>query len=259
MGCDGRYSQIAFFIDSLLPALYNVCMTSNRPIGFLLPSLFAIAVFCVVSLQCASTRQLAPSEISAIRCEYIFRNTEKEDADRLERLIERYRMEDFNVFVDVGDDSIYCEFTVESLNDIHRMHNDIRALPQLRKVRDGATVSDANRQIVFEEYDPVLRMEYRTVRLEGGLTMTVKFKISPGSKLYYAAEGEYEEEVPEIHIDRFGNVEFPVTVKEGQRYIYGRTVLGGVTKCVRIYIFTGETDEIPLDEYVRRVMVRLNP
>ncbi len=235
-------------------------MTIHRSVTLSELTLFAVMILCAVLVQCTSRRQLTPSEISAIRCEYIFRNTEKEDADRLEQLIEQYRMEDFRVFMDVGDDSIYCEFTVPSLNDIHRMHNEIRALPQLREVRyDGATVSDANRQIVFEEYDPVLRMEYRTVRLEGGLTMMVKFKISPGSRLFYAAEGEYEEEVPDLHIDKYGNVEFPVTAKEGQRYIYGRTVLGGVTKCIRIYIFTGETDEIPLDEYVRRVMVRLHP
>lgn len=235
-------------------------MTIHQSIKNLALTLFALVLLSVMILQCTSRRQLAPSVISEIRCEYIFRNTEKEDADRLERLIERFRMEDFRVFMDVGEDSIYCEFTVPSLNSIHRMHNEIRALPQLRKVRfDGATISDANRQIVFEEYDPVLRMEYRTVRLEGGLTMTVKFKISPGSKLFYAAEGEYEEEVPDLHIDKFGNVEFPVTAKEGQRYIYARTVLGGVIKCISIYIYTGETEEIPLDEYVRRVMVRLNP
>ena len=209
-------------------------------------------------ISCTARRQLDPASVNMIRCEYTFLNTAREDADRIAKVVERYRMEDFSFFIDVGDDSIYCEFTVAGASDIDRVHKELRHLPQLRQERyAGSSINAPAGSIVFDEIDPVVKMTYRAARLEAGFQMLARFRISPGARLYYAAEGDYEEEVGEIFIDENGVVSLPISVKENQKFVFGRTVLGKVVKCIRIYIYTGETEEIPLDEY--KQFVRIMP
>jgi hypothetical protein len=208
-------------------------------------------------VSCTAGRRLDPGAVSSIRCEYTFLNTEREDADRIAKVIEKYRLEDISFFTSVGDDSIYCEFTVASLADIDRVHRALRHLPELREVRYADAATGAHGEsVVFGETDPVMRMTYRAARLEAGLQMIVKFRISPGARLFYAAEGEYEEEVGDIFIDDDGSVSLPLAVKENQNFVYGRTVLGQIVKCIRIYIHTGDTEEISLEEYERHVRVK---
>lgn len=219
-------------------------------------ALLGMTLLLSALISCTAQRQLDPAMVNMIRCEYTFLNTEREDADRIAKVVEKYRMEDFSFFIDVGDDSIYCEFTVAGVLEIDRVHKGLRHLPQLRHQRyAGSNINASAGSIVFDEIDPIMKMTYRAVRLEAGFQMLVKFRISPGARLYYAAEGDYEEEVGEIFIDDDGQVSLPIGVKENQKFVYGRTVLGKVGKCIRIYIYTGETEEISLDEYQQYVRI----
>jgi len=210
--------------------------------------------FCMMS--CTARRQLDTTSVNGIRCEFTFFSTEREDADRIAAVIERYRLEDFSFFQSVGDDSIYCEFTVPSLEAVDQMHRDLRCLPGQRTVRYNAPLGGGSSDLVFAQFDPVLNITYRAARLEGGMLMQVQFRITPGARLFYAAEGEYEEEVGEVFVDKDGFVKLPVAVKPGQMFIYGRTMLGDVRKCIRVYIYTGETEEISIEEYRRHVLLR---
>lgn len=203
---------------------------------------------------CMVRRVSPPGEISPIRCEFIFQNTEREDADRIAAILERYRLEGMELYMSVGDDSIYCELTVPRLETINKMHNDLRRLPQLRML--GPLAGRDAPEIVFAESDAVLKMTYRAVMLEGGIQMTLKLKITPGAQLFYAAEGDREQEVSPLFIEDDGSVSMPIVVQEGQSFVYGRTVLGDIVKCIRIYIYTGDTKEIPLEEYARHVLMK---
>jgi len=210
-----------------------------------------------VLISCTSLRQLDRSAVNMIRCEYTFLNTEREDADRIAKVIEKYRMEDFSIFISVGDDSIFCEFTVAGASDIDLVHRGLRHLPELREQPyAGASAAAGSQRIVFDEIDPVMKVTYQAARLEAGLEMLVKFRISPGARLFYAAEGEYEEEVGGIFIDDDGLVSLPISVNENQKFVYGRTVLGQAVKCIRIYVYTGDTEEISFEDYKRYVRVR---
>jgi hypothetical protein len=237
-------------------------MKPNRLLPTTAFALLAMILLLCVLISCTAQRQLDPGTVNMIRCEYTFLNTEREDADRIAKVVERYRMEDFSFFIDVGDDSIYCEFTVAGVPDIDRMHKDLRHLPQLRQQRYAdSNINTPAGSIIFDEIDPVMKMTYRAARLEAGFQMLARFRISPGARLYYAAEGDYEEEVGDIFIDKNGLVSLPIAVKENQNFVYGRTVLGKVVKCIRIYIYTGETEEISLDEYEQyvRMMPGMKP
>jgi len=215
--------------------------------------LFVFATSLLMS-GCAMRPQVDNSRINMVTCKYTFANTEREDADRIANVIERYRLDHFPFYMNVGNDSIYCEFTIGNLTDVDMMHRDLKYLPHQR------SSADRNRyggKLVFAEFKPILNVSYRAVLLEGGLQMTLKFTISPGARLFYAGDGDFEIPVEDIYIDEYGQVEMPISVREGQRYIYGRTMLGDVIKCIRIYIYTGETEEISLDEY--RTHVRFDP
>lgn len=214
-------------------------------------SLLVVGV-AVLSAGCAMRPRIDHSRINLVTCKYTFSSTEREDADRIASVIERYRLDDYPFYMEVGTDSIYCEFTLGNLEEIDLMHGELKLLPRFRssadRYRSGGT-------LIFAEQDPTLSVQYRAVQLEGGLQMTLRFSITPGARLFYAAEGDFETEVDDIHIDENGTVKMPIAVREGQRYIYGRTVLGDVMKCIRIYIFTGETEEISLSEYRSRVQI----
>lgn len=230
---------------------WDVC----RPHTLVLSALFILTcALCVMS--CIAQRQIDLTAVNAIRCEFTFFKTEPEDADRIAAIVERYRLEDFSFFQSVGDDSIYCEFTVASLADIEQVHSELRHLPEKRAVRYSAPLGGVdNSDLVFAQFDPVLSITYRAALLEGGMLTQVQFRITPGARLFYAAEGDYEEEVGEIFIDDDGFVKLPVSVQPGQLFVYGRTVLGSVTKCIRIYIYTGETEKISLEEYRQHVLM----
>jgi hypothetical protein len=51
-------------------------------------------------------------------------------------------------------------------------------------------------------------------------------------------------------IDATGNVTLPVTIAKGQEFVYARTVLGGVERCIKVDIFSGETVEITKAAYL---------
>lgn len=216
-------------------------------------SLILAAATLITVEGCAARSMARRSEISPIRCEFTFQSTEREDADRIAEILERYRMEGMELYMSVGNDSIYCELTVPTLETIIKMHSELRRLPQLRML--GPLRGYDGGEIVFAENDPVLRMTYRAVLLEGGLQMTLKLKITPGAQLFYAADGDREQEVSPLFIDDDGSVSMPIAITEGQRFIYGRTVLGNIVKCIRIYIYTGDTQEIPLEEYSMHVFM----
>ncbi len=222
----------------------------TRPVTILLA--FIPIVMSVLAVSCVMRPPVDHSKMNLVTCKYTFSSTEREDADRIARVVERYRLDDYPFYMEVGIDSIYCEFTLGNLEEIDLMHGELKLLPRFRnsadRYRSGGT-------LIFAEQSPTLAVQYRAVQLEGGLQMTLRISITPGARLFYAADGDFETEVDDIHIDENGTVRMPIAVREGQRYIYGRTVLGDVMKCIRIYIFTGETEEISLSEYKSRVRI----
>jgi len=81
------------------------------------------------------------------------------------------------------------------------------------------------------------------------VTVSVSFSVAPGAKLFYSPAPGTEEEVPAEKIDADGKVSLQVSIVKGQEFIYARTVLGEVEKCIKIDIFSGEAADVSRAQY----------
>jgi len=217
-------------------------------------AILAAVLLPVVVLSCMTSQTVEYNPVFNVRCEYVFLNTAEEDSDRIASVVERYRDRNSEMYMEVGLDSIYCEFYISSLENIELMNNELKYLPQLRQPGYQQGLSGGlTQELEFSQKEFVVRATYETARLEAGLQMVLKFTITPGAQLFYAVEGGYEEEVPDLFVSEDGQVELPVSVEEGQRFVYARTLVGEVVRCIRVYIYTGETEDITLQEYLQFV------
>ncbi len=77
---------------------------------------------------------------------------------------------------------------------------------------------------------------------------TVTFNVKPGSRLYYKDSGNREIDITS-KVDSSGRVVLPLTLREGQKFVYARAIKGMVTRYIRINIFTNEVKDVSAGEY----------
>ena len=110
--------------------------------------------------------------------------------------------------------------------------------------------ADGSRRQVFQLADKELRSSFTTVQIKGTVKVTVTFTVTPGATLFHSAAPGQETQVDAALIDATGNVTLPVTITKGQEFVYARTVLGGVERCIKVDIFSGETVEVTKAAYL---------
>ena len=81
------------------------------------------------------------------------------------------------------------------------------------------------------------------------MKINVTFMIAPGASLFYSPAPGAETSVPAESIDETGKVTLEASIARGQEFVYGRTVLGEIERCIKIDIYTGEVAEISKAAY----------
>jgi hypothetical protein len=72
--------------------------------------------------------------------------------------------------------------------------------------------------------------------------------VRPGSRLYYKQPGGVESDIT-AKVDKKGKVVLPVSIHEGQKYLYVRAMKDNVTRYIRINIFTNQVQDINRRDY----------
>ena len=123
---------------------------------------------------------------------------------------------------------------------------DVTLLPKL--AHDLSYKADGT-TLIFQEEGRSVASTFRTARISGSIKITVTFNIAPAAALFYSPAPGEEVAVPAESVDETGKVTLDVSINRGQEFVYGRTVLGEIERCIKIDIYTGEVAEIAKDAY----------
>lgn len=184
-----------------------------------------------------------------IDCTYTFKNVaSQDDQKKLEEAISTVVGTDYSkTGTDVNPTYL---FKVAGAKQIDQIHNNIISI----KGGDNETIelptqiSGQKRSSTFYIEKPEYKVLYGTIGLDAQVEVIVKFQITPGSKLWYKAQGMQEEEISD-KVDANGNVKFNTNIYKNQEYILGRTSYKGAERFIKVNIFTGAVTEINASEY----------
>jgi len=200
-----------------------------------------------------SVAQLGPSEGQAPKietpCKYRFYNVN--DEKEIEATVQTIRRfaKDGRVSTGTGKDAHgeyqQYDFVLSGVEQISEL-NSVLPYQTIKKGNETQT------SLLYEEFGPQYSTNFRTVTLSGAIEIIVRFSITPGAKLYYSMQPGREVPVPATQIDRNGNVALNVRISRSQQYIYARSLLGKVSRYLRINIETGAAEEIARDQYQKR-------
>ncbi|MEC9373558.1 MAG: hypothetical protein VYC34_06930 [Planctomycetota bacterium] len=196
--------------------------------------LAAIPLIALALLSGCAKKPITP--IGPIECRYTFANLPSdEERQRVQRAIERYAIQGSVRTRSTGGD-FETTFRVSSWSQLERLDPYLAFEPSGRRILNRGA--------------PSVAMTYESAQIDASLDVVVRFRISPGAKLYYQPEGRPEEDISQ-YVSRSGAVAFRVKLRPGQKYLYARTELGAVEKFIRIDVFTLEVEEIPPSAYPR--------
>jgi hypothetical protein len=205
-----------------------------------------VFTLCVFTL-CAATLALSGcatfssrTGVTSIPCTYRFKSLSRpEDQSRVEAAIYSVAV---SPVVKAGTVT-YPEyrFRVARMDDLDKLH------PKLLYSNPDTPFSSSLRQTLNVQAAGV-DMTFNSTDVSGSMTATVTFNVKPGSRLYYKHPGSVESDIT-AKVGKAGNVSFPTTIKEGQKYIYARAMKDRVTRYIRINIFTNEVKDITQREY----------
>lgn len=210
-------------------------------------SFYKILVLSVFSslLLTTSCRTISESLVN-VNCVYSFKDVKNEaDQQALENAIVSVIGSDFEK---AGtDESPKYTFIVNNASQIDEIHKNISSL----KSGKGASQIFGNRSSqssAFYMEKPEYRVTYGSLGLEAQIEVIVKFKITPGSKLWYKPEGKIEIDITD-KVDKNGNVKLNTSIFKNQEYILGRTSYKGAERFIQVNIFSGEVQEINKKNY----------
>jgi len=202
---------------------------------------FLAPLFAAATLTgCINVMNNRPTGVSSIPCTYRFKALSRpEDQSRVEAAIHSVAV---GSVVKAGTVS-YPEyrFRVARMADLDRLH------PQLLFNNPQAFIPSTLRQSLNLRGGGV-DMTFDSTDVSASATLTLTFAVKPGSRLYYKNPGGYESDIT-ARVDKKGRVVLPVTVKEGQRYLYARAMKDNVVRYIRINIFTNHVEDIPKHQY----------
>lgn len=198
----------------------------------------AIALAAPILIGCTYSEP-----IGAIDCRLEFQNLDT-DARRMrvKRIIEAHAVPG-TLSARNTSRGYVCDFRVSDFEQLDKMH------PKLTYVWESTWFSKRRRRVLSRGM-PTFAMAYEATDLAGAVETVVRFRVTPGARLYYKPEGEPEVEITD-RVDASGRVRLPVQLRPGQTWIYARSRLGGVEKFIRVNVFTGEMQEIEQRDYPR--------
>ena len=184
-----------------------------------------------------------------IWCTYRFYNAVDEKELSLIAQTVRQHASDGRVQESSGSDSQgrfhEYRFAVASVAEIEKLDS---VLP----FRGGHAGQDGSAVLLYEQFDTQYFTRYRTVTITGSVEIVVRFRITPGASLYYSIGPGKEIPVPQSSVDASGRVALRVRIPRSQQFVYGRSVLGGVQRYLRINVETGQAEEIGRAAYLGR-------
>ena len=196
-----------------------------------------------------SSCSTAPKHAVNIGCTYSFKNVKNEgDQQRIENAIINVIGNDFSK---TGTDiNPKYSFVVKNAVQIDLIHDKITAIKSGKK--KGKVTStlfgNSDQSSAFYMEEPKFNVVYGSLGLEAKVEVIVKFKITPGSKLWYKPENQLELDITD-KVDKQGNVKFTTKIFKNQEFILGRTSYKGAERFIKINIFSGEVSEINKRDY----------
>lgn len=184
-----------------------------------------------------------------VDCAYTFKNVRsQEDQAKLEKAISSVVGNDYTKTGTDVNPTYY--FKVAGAKQIDQIHNNII---NIKGGSDDAIelptqISGQKKSSTFYIEKPEYKVLYGTIGLDAQIEVILKFQITPGSKLWYKAEGMQEEDISD-KVDSEGNVKFSTNIYKNQEYILGRTEYKGAERFIKVNIFTGTVTEINASEY----------
>ncbi len=136
----------------------------------------------------------------------------------------------------------------QQIDAIHENITNIKSGDEAKKLSSEFFKSNANQNSAFYIEKPEYRVNYGSIGLEAKVEVIVKFKITPGSKLWYKPEGQLEVDITD-KVDSKGAVRFETQIFKNQEFILGRTSYKNAERFIKVNIFTGEVTEIKKSGY----------
>jgi hypothetical protein len=197
----------------------------------------------------AASCTTAPKHAVNIACSYTFNNVKNEsDQQKIENAIISVVG---NEFTKTGTDiNPKYKFVVQNAAQIDLIHDKIAEIKSGKeKSKVTSTLfGNSDQSSAFYMEDPKFNVVYGSLGLEAKVEVIVKFKITPGSKLWYKPENQLELDITD-KVDKQGNVKFTTKIFKNQEFILGRTSYKGAERFIKINIFSGEVTEINKRDY----------
>ena len=186
-------------------------------------------------------------DIEEIQCHYKFQNVERvEDRQRIADVIRQSAVPESIQTLGTATNPEYM-FKVKDSSALDKMH------PRLIYANPTAQSSDLHQ--VFNPSEPFFSITYSTIDIGGQIETLVRFRITPGARLYFKPPGEPEKDVTEL-VDKDGNVRLPIPLRRDEPHVFARSVSGKVQRFIRINVYTKEVQQIPEREYPTKGNVR---
>jgi len=180
------------------------------------------------------------NDTGSIPCHYRFKMLSRsEDQMRVEAAIQSVAVGT----VTRAGTAAYPEyrFRVARLADLDTLH------PKLMFV-ESASIWSRDRKQALNLKAAEVGAVFDSTDVSASAATTVTLSVKPGSRLYYKMPGGTETEITS-RVDRNGQVRFPVSLREGQKFVYVRAVKDNVTRYIRVNLFTNELRDLTKREY----------
>jgi hypothetical protein len=192
---------------------------------------------------CRSAQPRSQAHLENVAVTYRFTNVENPaDRERVYRIARSVAVADTldPKEVPAGPD-FELKFVVPRLAALDTAHELILFVPQPGGQPDAPTQA-------FNPRDPAFSIGYDTVSIGAGIDVTVRFKVTPGAQLFYRPQSGEPIDVTK-QVGETGIVSIPVRISRGQEFFYAKAISGGVTKWLKINIFTQQVQEITQAEF----------
>ena len=201
-----------------------------------------LALAALALSGCASLNK-APA-VSSIPCTYRFKMLSRpEDQARVEAAIHTVAV---GTVTKTGTVSFpEYRFRVSRLADLDTLH------PRLLFSNPGTLLPSARKQALNLRAAGV-EFTFDSTDVSATALTTITFTVKPGSRLYFKHPGGVETDIT-AKVGKNGQVRFPTTIKEGQKFVYARAMKDNVTRYIRINIFTNEVQDIAQRVYAGNV------
>lgn len=192
------------------------------------------------ALSGCSSLMNRPTGAASVPCTYRFKMVSRaEDQARVEAAIHTVAVGS----VVKGGTPSYPEyrFRVARLADLDKLQ------PKLLYCNSDSLLSSSLKQTLNLRAAGV-EMTFDSTDVSATATTLITFNVKPGSRLYYKNPGGVESDIT-AKVDKAGKVNLPVTIKEGQKYIFARAMKDHVIRYIRINIFSSQVQDISKSAY----------